>query len=69
MNVYQLSSQTDEDMIEKVSKLLMKQITRSEQDGSYDKLVKGVKLALDEQTASRIVVAESDDEVLGVAFF
>ncbi|WLR59483.1 GNAT family N-acetyltransferase [Guptibacillus hwajinpoensis] len=69
MNVYQLSSQADEDMIEKVSKLLMKQITRSDQDGSYDKLVKGVKLALEEQTASRIVVAESEDEVLGVAFF
>ncbi|MDP4550755.1 GNAT family N-acetyltransferase [Alkalihalobacillus macyae] len=69
MNVYQLSSQTSEEMIANVSKLLMKQITRSEHDGSYDKLVKGIKLALDEQSASRIVVAESDDEVFGVAFF
>jgi GNAT superfamily N-acetyltransferase len=69
MNVYQLSSQTDEETIEKVSNLLMKQITRSDQNGSYEKLVKGVKLALEEQTASRIVIAESDDEVLGVAFF
>ncbi|WP_347550786.1 GNAT family N-acetyltransferase [Pseudalkalibacillus hwajinpoensis] len=69
MDVYQLSSQTNEEVIAKVSRLLMKQITRSEHDGSYDKIVRGIELALEEQSASRIVVAEADDNFLGIAFF
>lgn len=69
MNVYQLSSHVEEETIDKVAKLLMKQITHSDQAGSYEKLVTGIKLAVSEETASRIVVAEDHTEILGVAFF
>lgn len=69
MNVYQLSSQVEDDVIDKVAKLLMKQVTHSDHEGSYEKLIAGAKLATSEETASRIVVAEDDGDILGVAFF
>ncbi|WP_377889643.1 GNAT family N-acetyltransferase [Alkalihalobacillus sp. R86527] len=69
MNVYQLSSQVEDDVIDKVAKLLMKQITHADREGSYEKLIAGAKLATSEETASRIVVAEDDGDILGVAFF
>ncbi|TLS37986.1 GNAT family N-acetyltransferase [Pseudalkalibacillus caeni] len=48
----------------------MKQMTRPNNEETYNLILNGINLALEESSPSKIVVAESkENEIIGVAFF
>ncbi|MFA8439125.1 GNAT family N-acetyltransferase [Pueribacillus sp. YX66] len=69
MKVYKVPNHAEVELIEKIVSLLMQQMTRHDTEEAYNLLLNGIKLALHEKSPAHIIVAEENDEILGVAFF
>lgn len=69
MKVYKVPNHAEVELIEKIVSLLMQQMTRHDTEEAYNLLLNGIKLALHEESPAHIIVAEENDEILGVAFF
>lgn len=69
MKVYKVPNHVEPTLIKKIVSLLMEQMTRHDTEEAYNLVLNGVKLALYEESPAHIIVAEENDEILGVAFF
>lgn len=69
MKVYIVPDEADQKLVEKIASLLMQQMTRHNTKEAYNLLLNGINLALKNDSPAHIIVAEENDEILGVAFF
>lgn len=69
MKIFQVPVHADQHSRKKIADLLMMQMTRSDSKEAYELLLDGINAALSEQSGARIIVAEEEDAILGVAFF
>lgn len=69
MKVYVVPNHADFELIKKIVALLMQQMTRHDTEEAYNLLLDGIKLALQDDSPAHIIIAEEDENVLGVAFF
>lgn len=69
MKVYIVPNHAEPSLIKKIASLLMQQMTRHNTQEAYNLLLNGIQLALKEESPAHIIVAEENEEILGVAFF
>ncbi|MGC4375358.1 GNAT family N-acetyltransferase [Fictibacillus sp. Mic-4] len=69
MNIYKVQSDASDSLIQKVADLLMHQLIRSETDEDYEKIIRGIRLSINDPDHSGIIIAEENETVLGIAFF
>lgn len=69
MKVYIVPNHAEPSLIKKIASLLMQQMTRHNTQEAYNLLLNGIQLALKEESPAHIIVAEKNEEILGVAFF
>lgn len=69
MKVYIVPNHAEPSLIKKIASLLMQQMTRHNTEEAYNLLLNGIQLALKEESPAHIIVAEENEEILGVAFF
>ncbi|MCK6256710.1 GNAT family N-acetyltransferase [Fictibacillus sp. KIGAM418] len=69
MFVYEVPADATEDLTKKIADLISQQRTRSEDDGSYQKVLNGISLAIQKDSNSGVIIAEEAGEVFGVAFY
>ncbi|MCQ6265501.1 GNAT family N-acetyltransferase [Fictibacillus sp. WQ 8-8] len=69
MFVYEVPADATEDLTKKIADLISQQRTRSEDDGSYQKVLNGISLAIQKDSNSGVIIAEEAGEILGVAFY
>jgi GNAT superfamily N-acetyltransferase len=69
MKVYEVPAQADDELQKKIADLLMQQMTRTHTEETYQTLLNGIQQSLQEGSLSKIVIAEEQGTVLGLAFF
>lgn len=69
MIVYEVPAHATEDLVKKIADLISQQRTLSDDEGSYQKVVASITLAIKDESNSGIIIAEEDEEVLGIAFY
>ena len=69
MKVYQVSIHAKHQLREKIADLLMLQMTRMNTKEAYQLVLNGINSALEENSPAKILIAEEEDRVLGIAFF
>lgn len=69
MFVYEVPAHATEDLVKKIADLISQQRTLSDDEGSYQKVVDSITLAIQDESNSGVIIAEEDDEVLGIAFY
>jgi len=68
MHVYQLKKDIDEALKTKVAELYMQQISVDDDEKSFQLAMDAINLTLEDEEHSRIVVAEEDGKLYGLAF-
>lgn len=68
MRVYELTNDMDEAFKNKVAELYMQQISVDDDEEFFQLAMDAINLTLEKNTRSRIVVAEENDNLLGIAF-
>ncbi|WP_221563773.1 GNAT family N-acetyltransferase [Alkalihalobacillus sp. TS-13] len=69
MKIYEVDREVSHSTRQNIAHLLTKQRINHENSGTYDHILTGIHLALESKDTAYIVVAEVDDEIVGVAFF
>ncbi|MDN4073731.1 GNAT family N-acetyltransferase [Fictibacillus terranigra] len=69
MFVYEVPADATDDLKKKIADLVSQQRTRSEDDGSYQKVLSGISLAIRKDSNSGVIIAEEAGEVHGIAFY
>ncbi|HEU5140900.1 MAG TPA: GNAT family N-acetyltransferase [Bacillales bacterium] len=67
MDVYELPRDADETLKEKMADLFMQQISMHGEGDSYNLVRNGIEEVLDEDSSSRILIAEEEGAILGMA--
>ncbi|HET7657179.1 MAG TPA: GNAT family N-acetyltransferase [Bacillales bacterium] len=67
MDVYELSKDANEELREKITQLFMQQISMHGEKDSYQHVRNGIDQVLDDDSRSRILIAEDKGEILGMA--
>ncbi|HEX6923563.1 MAG TPA: GNAT family N-acetyltransferase [Bacillales bacterium] len=67
MDVYELPKDADDALKENLADLFMQQISMHGEGNSYDLVRNGINQVLQENSGSRILIAEEDGDVLGMA--
>lgn len=68
MNVYQVTQDATDSLRQQIAELFMQQISVSHDDESLAKALKAIDMTLQPDSASRMVIAEENGEILGVAY-
>ncbi|WP_261132510.1 GNAT family N-acetyltransferase [Bacillus sp. Marseille-Q3570] len=69
MKIYEVDREVSYSTRQSIAHLLTKQRINHENSGTYDQILTGIHLALESKDTAYIVVAEVEDEIVGVAFF
>ncbi len=69
MKVYEVQNNASNEIREQIASLLTKQRISNENSGTYDQIMTGIHLALESTDTAYIVVAEMDEQIVGIAFF
>ncbi|MCF6136805.1 GNAT family N-acetyltransferase [Pseudalkalibacillus berkeleyi] len=69
MDVYELERDASFEIRKQIAQLLTKQRISNENSGTFDQIMTGIHLALEQEDTAYIVVAELDEEIVGIAFF
>jgi GNAT superfamily N-acetyltransferase len=67
--IYDLRHHSSDEKKNKVAKLLSQQITRSDDKATFDTLLNGIHLAVSGEYGANILIAEQNDEIVGLAFY
>lgn len=68
MNIYQVPEDADRKLREKIAELFMQQISMHDSEEAYQRVLQAIDLTLSENSPSRLVIAEEEGNVLGLAF-
>ncbi|MFC5712538.1 GNAT family N-acetyltransferase [Thalassorhabdus alkalitolerans] len=68
MKIYEVPKDAEQPLREEIARLLMGQMDALGEENAYDLLLNAINLALEEGSQAHIFVAESNGNVLGVAF-
>jgi GNAT superfamily N-acetyltransferase len=68
MRVYELTNDIDEAFKSKVAELYMQQISVDDDENFYEMAIDAINMTLEKDSRSRIVVAEEDGKLYGIAF-
>ncbi|MCF6409237.1 GNAT family N-acetyltransferase [Pseudalkalibacillus salsuginis] len=69
MKIYEVDREISHATRQSIANLLTQQRTSHEKSGTYDQILTGIHLALESKDTAYIVVAEIEEEIVGVAFF
>lgn len=69
MKIFKVPNNADLQLRQNIANLLMLQVTRYDTSEAYDLLLNAINEALIESSPAHILVAEHEDNIVGVAFF
>jgi GNAT superfamily N-acetyltransferase len=69
VKIYELQADSPDIIKRSIADLLSQQRTRTEDKAAYDALVNGINLAASSKLNSRLLIAEKENEVVGIAFY
>ncbi|MFC7371773.1 GNAT family N-acetyltransferase [Fictibacillus iocasae] len=69
MNIYFVSPDADDILIEKIARLFLQQRTLNDVDKYLTRTIQTIKLSLENPAQSGIIAAEDGDEIIGFAFY
>jgi GNAT superfamily N-acetyltransferase len=69
LNIYFVSPDADDILIEKIALLFLQQRTLNDVDKYLSRTIHAIKLSLEDESQGGIIVAEDSDEVVGFAFY
>ncbi|TCP29773.1 ribosomal protein S18 acetylase RimI-like enzyme [Scopulibacillus darangshiensis] len=67
MNVYQVKEDASDHLKQKIAELFMQQISVSDDEESLARTLEAINMTL-RTTGSRLVIAEENEEILGIAY-
>lgn len=68
MEIYQVTNDASTSLREQIADLFMQQISVHDNEDSHSRVLDAINLALTDGSASRIIIAEQEGSVMGLAF-
>ncbi|WLD94879.1 GNAT family N-acetyltransferase [Alkalihalobacillus sp. AL-G] len=69
MKIYEVQREAEPKIRTSIAELLLQQRTNTDIQKNFDFILNGINLALESDHQAYLVVAEKDEEIVGVAFF